>query len=70
MGFFNKKQDAEQSNQPPRNPNNVVAFRLLGKNRQEMVALRTESLQKKRYTHTQTFFIAFKFIIFLAKNKL
>ena len=29
MGFFNKKQDAAESNQPPRNPNNTVAFRLL-----------------------------------------
>lgn len=29
MGFFNKKQEAAESNQPPRNPNNIVAFRLL-----------------------------------------
>ena len=29
MGFFNKNQDAQQSNQPPRNPNNTIAFRLL-----------------------------------------
>ena len=29
MGFFNKKQDAAESNQPPRNPSNTVAFRLL-----------------------------------------
>lgn len=29
MGFFNKKQDDQQGNQPPRNPNNTVAFRLL-----------------------------------------
>ena len=29
MGFFNKKQDTQQSNQPPRNPSNTVAFRLL-----------------------------------------
>lgn len=27
MGFFNKKQDDQ--NQPPRNPSNVIAFRLL-----------------------------------------
>ena len=29
MGFFNKKQDDQQSNQPPRNPSNTIAFRLL-----------------------------------------
>ena len=29
MGFFNKKQDAKESNQPPRNPSNTIAFRLL-----------------------------------------
>ena len=29
MGFFNKKQDTEQSAQPPRNPSNTIAFRLL-----------------------------------------
>ena len=29
MGFFNKNQDAQQSNQPPRNPSNTIAFRLL-----------------------------------------
>ena len=29
MGFFNKKQDVQQSNQPPRNPSNTIAFRLL-----------------------------------------
>lgn len=28
MGFFNKKPEAEQK-QPPRNPNNTVAFRVL-----------------------------------------
>ena len=29
MGFFSKKPEAEVENQPPRNPNNTVAFRLL-----------------------------------------
>lgn len=29
MGFFSKKPEAEKENQPPRNPNNTVAFRLL-----------------------------------------
>lgn len=29
MGFFNKKQETEQSNQPPRNPSNTIAFRIL-----------------------------------------
>jgi len=29
MGFFNKKQDSQQNDQPPRNPSNTVAFRLL-----------------------------------------
>lgn len=29
MGLFSKNQDAEQSNQPPRNPSNTIAFRLL-----------------------------------------
>ena len=28
MGFFNKKQDAQEK-QPPRNPNNIVTFRLI-----------------------------------------
>ena len=29
MGFFSKKPEAEAQNQPPRNPSNVIAFRLL-----------------------------------------
>ena len=29
MGFFSKKPAEEVNNQPPRNPNNTVAFRLL-----------------------------------------
>lgn len=29
MGFFSKKPEAEVENQPPRNPNNTVVFRLL-----------------------------------------
>ena len=29
MGFFNKNPEAEAVKQPPRNPNNTVAFRLL-----------------------------------------
>lgn len=29
MGFFSKKPESEAENQPPRNPNNTVAFRLL-----------------------------------------
>ena len=29
MGFFSKKPEAEAQNQPPRNPSNTVAFRLL-----------------------------------------
>ena len=29
MGFFNKKQDSQQNDQPPRNPSNTIAFRLL-----------------------------------------
>lgn len=29
MGFFSKKPEAKNENQPPRNPNNTVAFRLL-----------------------------------------
>ena len=29
MGFFNKKQETEKNDQPPRNPGNTVAFRVL-----------------------------------------
>jgi len=29
MGFFSKPQNNEQQSQPPRNPNNTVAFRVL-----------------------------------------
>lgn len=29
MGFFSKKPESEAEKQPPRNPNNTVAFRLL-----------------------------------------
>lgn len=29
MGFFNKKQDTQKNDQPPRNPSNTIAFRLL-----------------------------------------
>ena len=29
MGFFSKKPEAEGEKQPPRNPSNIVAFRLL-----------------------------------------
>ena len=29
MGFFSKKQETERNDQPPRNPSNTVAFRVL-----------------------------------------